>query len=288
MASENVLGNPVSNLLAQEQPAAPTPSTLKQTGIVYLVGAGPGDPDLLTLKAARLLQQADVVVYDNLVSEGVIRHIHAGAEKIYVGKEMNRHTLPQEEINQLLVRLAQQGKSVVRLKGGDPFVFGRGGEELEVLVDQNIAFEVVPGITAASGVSSYAGIPLTHRDYAQSCLFTTGHLKDGSLDLDWPALARPNQTVVIYMGLGALAEIARRLIAHGMSLETPAAIVERGTTPQQRAITGTLGTLPDLARTADLKSPSLIIVGPVVALQKRLQWFTPNASALRPGGTRTL
>ena len=250
-----------------------------QAGIVYLVGAGPGDPELLTLKAARLLQRADVVVYDNLVSAGVISLIHVGAEKIYVGKQTNRHTLPQAEINQLLVRLAQAGQSVIRLKGGDPFIFGRGGEELETLVEAGVAFEVVPGITAASGVSSYAGIPLTHRDYAQTCLFTTGHLKDGSLDLDWPTLARPNQTVVIYMGLGALSAIAQQLVQHGMPAHTPAAIVERGTTPAQRVITGTLDTLPGLAVAAGLQSPSLIIVGHVVGLQPRLQWFTGSTAA---------
>lgn len=270
--------NSVSHLLAEEQQPSANPNNATPVGIVYLVGAGPGDPELLTLKAARLLQQADVVVYDNLVSEGVVRLIHDAAEKIYVGKEMNRHTLPQDEINVLLVKLAKQGKKVIRLKGGDPFVFGRGGEELEVLVDQGVAFEVVPGITAASGVSCYAGIPLTHRDYAQSCVFTTGHLKDGTLDLDWPALARPSQTVVIYMGLGALAEIAKQLVLHGMPGTMPAAIVERGTTQRQQVIAGTLETLPDLARAAALKSPSLIIVGQVVALNQRLQWFTPPKS----------
>ncbi len=244
------------------------------TGTVYLVGAGPGDPDLLTLKAARLLNQADVVVYDNLVSEGVIKLIRRGAEKIYVGKEKNRHTLPQEEINRLLVSLARQGKKVVRLKGGDPFIFGRGGEELEILAAQGIAFEVVPGITAASGVTCYAGIPLTHRDYAQTCLFTTGHLKDGTLDLDWPTLARPNQTVVIYMGLGALSQIAHHLIKHGMPASTPAAIIEKGTTQAQRIIASTLEALPDLVREVGLKSPALIVVGKVVELNKRLQWFT--------------
>ena len=250
-----------------------------QTGLVYLVGAGPGDPDLLTLKAARLLKQADVVVYDNLVSDGVISLIHDGAEKIYVGKEMNRHTLPQTEINQLLVRLAEQGRKVVRLKGGDPFIFGRGGEELEVLADHGIAFEVIPGITAASGISCYAGIPLTHRDYAQSCLFTTGHLKDGSPDLDWTSLARQNQTVVIYMGLGALSEIAHQLIKHGMPPDMPAAVIEKGTSSQQKVITGTLETLPDLVLELNLKSPSLFIVGQVVALNKRLQWFSGMQAA---------
>jgi uroporphyrin-III C-methyltransferase/precorrin-2 dehydrogenase/sirohydrochlorin ferrochelatase len=247
--------------------------TLSNLGIVYLVGAGPGDPELLTLKAARLLDTADVVVYDNLVSAGVIQLIHSRAEKIYVGKKTNRHTLPQGEISELLVTLAQQGKKVVRLKGGDPFIFGRGGEELETLVDNSIPFEVVPGITAASGVSCYAGMPLTHRDFAQSCIFTTGHLKDGSLNLDWLALARPHQTVVIYMGLGALAEIARNLIRHGLPDDTPAAIVEKGTTSAQRVFAGTLTTLPTIVLDMKLESPSLIIVGHVVTLNPRMQWF---------------
>lgn len=271
------MGHSLSNLRIAEQAAQAVPASA-QAGTVYLVGSGPGDPELLTLKAARLLQQADVVVYDNLVSAGVIGLIHAGAEKIYVGKQTNRHTLPQADINLLLVRLAQAGKSVIRLKGGDPFIFGRGGEELETLVDAGVAFEVVPGVTAASGVSSYAGIPLTHRDYAQTCLFTTGHLKDGSLDLDWQTLVRPHQTVVIYMGLGALSAIAQQLVQHGMAADTPAAIVERGTTPAQRVITGTLATLPELARSAALQSPSLIIVGHVVALHARLQWFKGAAA----------
>lgn len=249
-----------------------TPQRESQSGIVYLVGAGPGDPDLLTLRAAKLLAQADVVVYDNLVSEGVVNFTRPGAQRIYVGKEKSRHTMPQEEINLLLVKLAREGKKVVRLKGGDPFIFGRGGEELEVLVAHEIPFEVVPGITAANGISCYAGIPLTHRDYAQSCLFTTGHLKDGSLDLDWQSLARKNQTVVIYMGLGALAEIAQQLTKHGMPASTPAAIIEKGTTTSQKIFTGTLETLPDLVRTLGLKSPCLIIIGHVVALHKRLQW----------------
>lgn len=244
-----------------------------RTGIVYLVGAGPGDPDLLTLRAAKLLEQADVVVYDNLVSEGVVNFTRHDAQRIFVGKEKSRHTMPQEEINQLLVKLAKEGKKVVRLKGGDPFIFGRGGEELEVLVEHAIPFEVVPGITAANGVSCYSGIPLTHRDYAQSCVFATGHLKDDSLDLDWQSLTRKNQTVVIYMGLGALAEIARQLIDHGMPASMPAAIIEKGTTSDQKVFTGTLETLPDLVRTLALKSPCLIIVGQVVALHKRLQWF---------------
>lgn len=250
-----------------------SPQQKAATGIVYLVGAGPGDPDLLTIKAVRLLGKADVVVYDNLVSADVVSLIHSGAEKIYVGKQTNRHTLPQEQINDLLVNLAKQGKMVVRLKGGDPFIFGRGGEELEILASHGIKFEIIPGITAASGISSYAGIPLTHRDYAQTCVFTTGHLKDGTLNLDWPMLARLRQTIVIYMGLGALSEISKQLILHGLPTDMPAAIIEKGTTPNQRVITSTLALLPKLALEMELQSPSLIIVGQVVGLSERLQWF---------------
>lgn len=251
----------------------------QRTGTVYLVGAGPGDPELLTLRAARLLEQADVIVYDHLVGDGILDLANTAAERIYVGKQKSRHTVPQEGINALLVRLARQGKQVVRLKGGDPFVFGRGGEEVEVLAAEGIRFEIVPGITAASGVSCYAGIPLTHRDYAQSCIFTTGHLKDGSLNLDWQTLARPNQTLVIYMGLGALPEIARQLVAHGRSIDTPTAVIEQGTTRAQRVVTGTLATIADLASAAGCESPCLIMVGEVVALQKTLQWFPVEVAA---------
>jgi uroporphyrin-III C-methyltransferase len=242
-------------------------------GRVYLVGAGPGDAELLTLRAVRLLAGADVVVYDHLVSAEVLNFIGPQARRIYVGKERSHHTMVQEDINTLLVRLAFEGQQVVRLKGGDPFVFGRGGEELQELAAAGVGFEVVPGITAACGVSSYAGIPLTHRDHAQCCLFVTGHLKDGSTDLDWPALARPRQTVVIYMGLAALPEICRQLVAHGAPATLPAAVVQQGTTAAQRVVAATLADLPVQVAQAGLKSPCLIIVGEVVALREQLAWF---------------
>ena len=247
-------------------------------GRVFLVGAGPGDPDLLTLRAARLLAQADVVVYDHLVGEGVLELINAQAERIYVGKERSNHSMAQDDINALLLRQARLGRQVVRLKGGDPFVFGRGGEELQVLAAHGIAFEVVPGITAACGVASYAGIPLTHRDYAQSCLFVTGHLKDGSCNLDWPALARPRQTVVIYMGLNGLADICAQLIAHGVAPSMPAAVVQQGTTLDQRVVAATLADLHLRVTEAGLQSPCLIIVGEVVRLHNQLAWFGEHAS----------
>ena len=244
-----------------------------RAGTVYLVGAGPGDPDLLTLRAAELLRHADAVVYDHLVGEGILDMVNAAAERIYVGKKKSLHVVPQDGINALLVRLAKQGKSVVRLKGGDSFIFGRGGEEAEVLVAEGVRFEVVPGITAASGVTCYAGIPLTHREYAQSCIFTTGHLKDGSLDLDWETLARPRQTVVIYMGLSALREICARLTEHGQRPDMKVAVIERGTTSRQRVACGTLETIADVTTAMGMESPCLIVVGEVVGLRQTLQWF---------------
>jgi uroporphyrin-III C-methyltransferase/precorrin-2 dehydrogenase/sirohydrochlorin ferrochelatase len=250
------------------------------SGCVYLVGAGPGDPELLTLRAVRLLEKADVVVYDHLVSVAVLDFVSASAERIYAGKRRNEHTLRQEQINALLVQLAQQGKQVVRLKGGDPFIFGRGGEELQTLAAHGIAFEVVPGVTAASGVSSYSGIPLTHRDHAQSCLFVTGHLKNGTAELDWPSMVRPSQTVVIYMGLGGLPEICRQLIAHGAAPSLSIAVVQDGTIATQKVVTGTLADMPERVAQAGLKSPCLTIIGEVVKLHTTLAWFDPLAAAM--------
>jgi uroporphyrin-III C-methyltransferase/precorrin-2 dehydrogenase/sirohydrochlorin ferrochelatase len=247
-----------------------------QRGEVYLVGAGPGDPDLLTFRALRLMQKADVVVYDNLVAQPIVDMTRRDAERIYVGKKRAFHTLRQEEINELLVKLAKEGKRVLRLKGGDPFIFGRGGEEIETLSTEGIPFQVVPGITAASGVASYAGIPLTHRDHAQSCMFVTGHLKDGTMNLDWEQLARPRQTVVVYMGLQGLETLCTKLVEHGLPDSTPIAIVQQGTTRHQRVLTGTLGTLPQNPQVAELHAPTLIIVGGVVSLREKLSWFEPE------------
>ncbi|MCP4488714.1 MAG: uroporphyrinogen-III C-methyltransferase [Gammaproteobacteria bacterium] len=242
-------------------------------GEVYLVGAGPGDPDLLTFKALRLMQKCDVVVYDRLVSKPVLGLVRRDAEKIYAGKASSKHSLSQESINQLLVRLAKSGKCVLRLKGGDPFIFGRGGEEISELIDEHIDFQVVPGITAASGCTTYAGIPLTHRDYSQACIFVTGHRKSETEDLNWEMLSHTNQTAVFYMGLDNVQRICDSLKAHGRDQATPAALIEKGTTTAQRVFIGDLNSLPDIVKRNSVGAPTLIVVGEVVALHNRLSWY---------------
>ncbi|MDM8561460.1 siroheme synthase CysG [Candidatus Parabeggiatoa sp. HSG14] len=283
---ETVLQGPIAEKLLSGQTIAATTAletliekTAKASpqkfGEVYLVGGGPGDPDLLTFRALRLMQQADVVLYDRLVSPDVLNLVRRDAERIYVGKEPTNHPVPQEKINHLLSRLAKDGKRVLRLKGGDPFLFGRGGEEIETLMDEGIPFQVVPGVTAATATSAYAGIPLTHRDYAQSCIFVTGHLKDNSIDLNWDVLAQPHQTVVIYMGLRTLPIISQELIRHGMPLDKPAALVQKATTSDHRVLLGTLETLPGIVEAADINLSSIIIIGDVVKLHEKLSWFMP-------------
>ncbi len=282
---EKILQGPAAELMmnGQEEAAnsfirnelASDQSQLTQ-GEVYLVGGGPGDPELLTLRALRLMQQADVVLYDRLVSDGVMELVRRDAERIYVGKRRSEHAMEQENINQLLVDLAKQGKRVLRLKGGDPFIFGRGGEEIELLAQHNIPFQVVPGITAASGCAAYAGIPLTHRDYAQSVRFVTGHLKSDDTNLSWPELANPTQTLVFYMGLVGLKEICESLIAHGRAADTPVALIEKGTTQEQRVLIADLMSIADVVAANDVHAPTLFIVGEVVKLHDSLKWFNTH------------
>jgi len=283
---EQVLQGPIAELVFANQHSAADKLLLETInsadsiampkGEVYLVGAGPGDPDLLTFRALRLMQQADVVVYDRLVSEEIMGLVRKDAEHIYAGKERSQHAIPQETINEMLVRLAKQGKRVLRLKGGDPFIFGRGGEEIATLVDEKVPFQVVPGITAATGCASYAGIPLTHREHSQAVIFATGHLKDDSINLNWEMLAHSNQTLVFYMGLQGLQKICTKLKKYGLSATTPAALVMQGTTANQQVIIGDLDNLPELVKQHDVKPPTLVIVGDVVNLHKKLQWFNPK------------
>lgn len=241
-------------------------------GEVYLVGAGPGDPELLTLKALRLMQQADVVIYDRLVSQPILELCRRDSTKIYVGKARSNHSVPQDGINALLVEYAQQGKRVCRLKGGDPFIFGRGGEEIQELFQAGVPFQVVPGITAASGCSAYAGIPLTHRDYAQSVRFLTGHLKEGSPELPWNELVYENQTLVLYMGLVGLERICEQLIAHGQRPDMPVALISKGTTPEQKVVVGSLADIASKVTEHQIHAPTLTIIGEVVRLREQLQW----------------
>jgi len=285
---ESVLQGPVSELIfagkeheaeqvlkAQLKDSHPQK---RELGEVYLVGAGPGDPDLLTFKSLRLMQQADVVIYDRLVSAPILDLCRRDAQMVYVGKARSDHAVSQDGINQLLVKYAKAGHRVLRLKGGDPFIFGRGGEEIEELADEGIPFQVVPGITAASGCSSYAGIPLTHRDYAQSVRFVTGHLKNDSADLPWNELVHPNQTIVFYMGLMGLPIICEQLVAHGMAKDTPMALVQKGTTSEQKVVIATLATMVDELKKQPVAAPTLIIVGQVVTLHSKLKWFDPDSS----------
>ena len=248
-------------------------NTEEQIGEIYLVGAGPGDPDLLTIKALRLMQQADVVVYDRLVSDSIHQLLRPGIEKIYAGKQPTHHAMSQAQINQLLVELARQGKKVLRLKGGDPFVFGRGGEEIETLLEQAIPFQIVPGITAALGCAAYSGIPLTHREYAQSCIFVTGHRKDGTVNLNWQLLTQANQTLIFYMGLLGLEHICTSLTEHGMPPDTPIALVMHGTMADQKVIVSDLSNIVTAVQNAEITPPTLLIVGKVVTLYNKLQWY---------------
>ena len=280
---ENILQGPVVEMLFAGREAAAVQAledeldsaepTDLQAGEVYLVGGGPGDPDLLTFRALRLMQQADVVLYDRLVAPAIVELVRKEAKRIYVGKRSDSHTVPQSDLNTMLVELAQQGKRVLRLKGGDPFIFGRGGEEIEELAAAGVPFQVVPGITAAAGCASYAGIPLTHRDYAHSCLFVTGHLKDGKLAFNWAALLQPKQTLAIYMGVKGIDVLQNNLLEHGMRPDLPAAVIQQGTTPNQKVYVGTVSTLAKTIADQEVKPPSMLIIGEVVKLHDRLTWF---------------
>jgi uroporphyrin-III C-methyltransferase/precorrin-2 dehydrogenase/sirohydrochlorin ferrochelatase len=286
---ETMIAGPVAEHLfsSQEEQAAELMDKLLEgaatdgdqppQGEVYLVGTGPGDPDLLTFRALRLMQQADVVLYDRLVSDDILNLARRDATRVYVGKMPKEHTVPQDKIIGMLISLAQEGKRVLRLKGGDPFIFGRGGEEIATLAENNIPFQVIPGVTAANGCAAYAGIPLTHRDHAQGCVFVTGHEKDGQLNLNWDSLVQPRQTVVVYMGLASLDTISEGFLGHGADPATPAAIIENGTRAGQRVITGTLESLPGKAVAAGIKSPALLIIGSVVELRDKLSWFADEA-----------
>ncbi len=280
---EQVLQGPIAEMLfagqekaaldALEKKLLDTDAQIDRGGEVYLVGGGPGDPDLLTFRALRLMQQAEVILYDRLVAPVIVDLCRKDAERIYVGKEQDRHALAQTEINQLLVKYAKAGKRVLRLKGGDPFVFGRGGEEIETLMEEGVSFQVVPGITAAIGCASYAGIPLTHRDYAQSCIFVTGHVQNGKLNLNWKSLVQPQQTLAVYMGVKGVETLCRELIKHGLPGETPAAVIQQGTRPQQHTYIGKLNSLADLISTHNITPPSMLIIGEVVKLHEKLSWF---------------
>ncbi len=262
--------------LMEDLNIAAAQSDTPQMGEVYLVGAGPGDSDLLTFKALRLMQRADVVLYDRLVSPEIMTLVRRDAERVNVGKAPRQHTMVQEDITQMMVTLAKQGKRVLRLKGGDPFIFGRGGEELEELAANSVPFQVIPGITAASGCASYAGIPLTHRDHAQSCVLITAHGKDGVLDLDWNSLINPAQTVVVYMGLGSLDILSQQFLKHGLDPATPAAVIDNGTRSNQQVVTGTISDIHQKVVNSAIKGPALIIIGSVVTLRDELRWFTES------------
>jgi len=286
---EQVVDGPVGEMVlaGREEEAAvlvqryiDNPTQAHRLGEVYLIGAGPGDPDLLSFKAARLLQAADVVLHDRLVSPQILDMARRDAERIYVGKQRADHSVPQQQINQLLLELAQQGKCVVRLKGGDPFIFGRGGEEIELLAQHGIPFQVVPGVSAANGCACYAGIPLTHRDYAQSVRFVTANLKSDRVDVPWSEMLNEQETLVFYMGLKSLPLICTQLMAAGRSGDTPIALIEQGTTRHQRTIVGTLSTMLAIVEAETVHAPTLIIVGGVVSLHKQLEWF---GESLQPG-----